>query len=618
MNIPAEHSKEVILCMNNIIGAALEQVLSPIVVLPEDNQSQTISTILHGRIQVIPHMMTTRDTFCSTQLTGSSRDIYIIFIDSSTNTEESLHQLTNQMKCLSNKSIISSKSRFVITILGHHSTTERVLRLIFQYFYKFNVLNIIVVVRQYLNSDVFGIYTWFPYRHFGKCDLVDDVTLLTECPKQQVLLHSHLFPYKIPNNLKGCPLRAQTCQFPPVTGKVILTKGTDATNDVIDYEDGWDIRLLRIIIQSMGATLKFIQPIPNTSLSNIQKIGIWTVINAYLETKEADIAIGGLPISHLVTENIDMTIPFELSPQFWWVPCPSELHRGLSLLRIFQPIVWLFFFFALISAALILQILGNITESSRIYKSFSTCLLNIWAMVVGVVQNSVPGSNTVRAFLLSWMCYSFVVNNILQSYLTSFFTNPGMEKPLTSVEEILDSGLGIGYAGKLGSFLKDDDESVSKRILQGQPYLINKNILDRIGFKKNYAILEGEKMMQYYRNKLYIKENGDHLICSVRDVYKYFMYGIGLQRTSPFLDRVNIILRRILEAGLLNQWYEETNHGLRIAAAHRANESEEKELQQMQSAFVLMCLGHSLAFAFLLLELLYKRLIRKGIQNLRN
>ena len=56
-----------------------------------------------------------------------------------------------------------------------------------------------------------GMYTWFPYRSSDRCTEVNDITLLDSwviSAQVHFTKNTDLFPRKINNNLKGCPMKA--------------------------------------------------------------------------------------------------------------------------------------------------------------------------------------------------------------------------------------------------------------------------------------------------------------------------------------------------------------------------------------------------------------------------
>ena len=56
-----------------------------------------------------------------------------------------------------------------------------------------------------------------------------------------------------------------------------------------------------------------------------------------------------------------------------------------------------------------------------------------------------PSRLRLRLLFVVFVWYCSAVSTVLQSFFTGFLVDPGYENPLTSLEEMLDSGIEFGY-----------------------------------------------------------------------------------------------------------------------------------------------------------------------------
>lgn len=83
---------------------------------------------------------------------------------------------------------------------------------------------------------------------------------------------------------------------------------------------------------------------------------------------------------------------------------------------------------------------------------------------------------------------------------------------------------------------------------------------------------------------------------------------IGLEKNSPIKPRVNTLLRRAIEGGLVSKWLSDA-----IRSFESSIESEPKEalmdLKKMYGAFVALAIGYLLSLVALLCENLYWKFV---------
>ena len=117
----------------------------------------------------------------------------------------------------------------------------------------------------------------------------------------------------------------------------------------------------------------------------------------------------------------------------------------------------------------------------------------------------------------------------------------------------------------------------------------------------------------------YVGENSEPLLCRLEDGV---VYNTGLAmimfHADPLMGRVNIIIDRVVEAGLYNYWFSFRLYLIKlishkIAIVHPLDGYYSFNLYHMQPAFYILLMGWFLSVICFMVELLYSRVLHKII-----
>lgn len=99
----------------------------------------------------------------------------------------------------------------------------------------------------------------------------------------------------------------------------------------------------------------------------------------------------------------------------------------------------------------------------------------------------------------------------------------------------------------------------------------------------------------------------------MRDCIINMPVSLGLQKNSPLKPRVDQLIRRMLEAGLVEKWLYDVMKGAVLPGSHTENDGTKAlmNLQKMYGALVALAIGYGLSFLALLGELLHFRYVVK-------
>jgi hypothetical protein len=466
-----------------------------------------------------------------------------------------------------------------------------------------------------MEAPVLGIYTWFPYRGPNRCSVVDEVDLLDMWLMEgegSFVWNTFLFPKKIVDNFHGCELRV-AAKVTAITEERRVQNSGNNTN--ITLYDSFEIQLINFITINMNLTAKFLPQI-----NNFRKIqddsGNYIGFTGLLMNDEADIALGGVIRTATLTSLMDVTTSYYQIRWEWYVPCPVKFPGWKSIFRVFSLSGWLSILFAAMLANLVIVCLARSgIKEHESFRRLVEAILDVWALILGVSISSLPRTTPLRLFFSAWVCYSLAINTVFQAYLTTFLVDPGFEKSITNTEEVFTSGTKYGF-----SYIIFDRNFNDKTDPKAVEILENRidcdDMVTCILWAAKYRNISSICSAGYVKYFYYISEYSDEFRgyqpCLLKEM-PVVVTGMlmALQKGSPFLDRVNEILDRLIESGIPEYLKK---YSLKAKTIIKGNSENSKTIaddyyvltmNNMQSAFYLFLFGHSLGLISFIMEMLY-------------
>ena len=466
------------------------------------------------------------------------------------------------------------------------------------------------VVLKQLSASKLNIYTSFPYHPRGRCGDIRDVVLLDICVtnkegNSRFLHNTSLFPAKIPRDLYGCPFTVSTFEYEPFMMKRKATS-------TVEYEDGLDLRLIRVIGQAMNMTMVLQPPPPDGSRWGfLLENGTWVGVTAEILQGYSDLAlVGWFYRCHIINE-IECSFPYLIDEARWYVPCAQPYPRWTSLTRVFKYSLWLGFLTAYVIVALVMWQVVKISNSictvpieNQAYTSLVKCLLNFWAIILEEsASNNPPHVAVIRGIFLVWVLYCWAVNTVYQTYLTSFLINPGLQHQLSSEEEILQSGIAYGIPTTMVSILPGLSDN---RYRRKQPCDNVEACQQRLATKGDLALFFTKYNNEYMAALKYMDGDGKPLVCQFDGSYYRQYVVIPVPKGNPMLDAYNKVIRLVHQAGLIEKWWKDLKYTATLSSAKDFNlpvgEYIKLTLAHLQSAFYFLFLGYGMSVISFLSE----------------
>jgi len=339
--------------------------------------------------------------------------------------------------------------------------------------------------------------------------------------------------------------------------------------------------------------------------------------------KEAYIALGSVIRNFLFYTFFDLTNTYFTTRYRWNVPCSVKNPRWNSIFRILSVEMWFVLVISIVIAAILTTLVGrySCTSEWQGYKTLTSSLTNVWAVILGVSVSTMPRTPSLRSLFLAWVCFSVAFSTVFQAFLTTFLIDSGYKRPIQNMDELFASGIILTYFPDYSFVLEIGDETevskVRRNLANCSSYWV---CLDWAMHQRNISILlpDMENDFLYAIGKS-IDENSKPLLCKLEDGV-VFPYSLTMMmfHGDPLIRRVNDIIDRVFEAGLYNHWVSMKRNsdklfGRKIAIVQLLDGYYSFNIYHLQTTFYLLSIGWFLSSLCFMVEVLYKRVLSKSM-----
>ncbi|KAJ9578150.1 hypothetical protein L9F63_024992 [Diploptera punctata] len=471
---------------------------------------------------------------------------------------------------------------------------------------KWNIFNAVIMMffdsTTNMPEGIINMYTWFPYRGSGACSAVQEIHKINSCYNGELQHNISVFSEKFPKQFHGCPIVAAIV----VSALTVQPKKITYENktEEMEYNDGWELKLWKIVVNSLK--LSEIYTISNWTFSkNNSAVGLKDEVLSH----RSDVGFGSWPLLWRNLQILDPTVPILSNELIWLVPCAQVHPKWSGIFKMFSISVWILGVIVIHITAAVLSFLAK--NSNEIYRSFNECLLNFFAVLLGISVQIMPKKPSLRIVFCSWIIYSLCINTIFQGFLTTFLVQPSFQHQINSIEEILKSRIEFGYSRATASILQNFEDSTSVEIKLKHKHLPHSTEpLNRVAYKRDLCILFSKPFIKFILTKNYLNENGKPLICIADEVFFDLKHVFYLQKGHPLLGRINQKIQRCLETGLMDLIIARDFELQKVRAAVRGtyrfgDDYRNLNTRNLLGVFFILALGNVIALLFFTGEFMY-------------
>ncbi|PSN54860.1 Ionotropic receptor 661 [Blattella germanica] len=418
---------------------------------------------------------------------------------------------------------------------------------------------------------------------------------------------------EVPVNLNGCTLHISPSLLAPYT---LIEEIKDQNRTVTYNYSGLEVAYLHLVAEKLNLTLKFHPPISGnafeTRFRSLQAI----------QNGNTDIVLGGMILLPLSLRIAEPTLPYIKQELAWIFPCSQPFTRLEKILDMYTLYVWILILSVLNTIPFALWFSSKFDYNSRIsepnsYKSILNCLCIVWAISLSSSVKDTPTKLRTKFIFIIFVYYSIVMSTIFQAIFITFLVEPGFPKALETFEELLHSDFKYGTNSGFETWFSvsgynefnkftgittncEDIENCVIRLLRREPIILMSC--------RNY--------INYYSSTFIEVERK---WCSLqRDIFSV-SFSMYFRKGSLLLKRFNNVLRRCIESGLIEKYWEEMKLRRSSFNAKEHNNfisSEELSiynnmyfvfsLNHLKLAFIVLLLGYGISSCVFLIELILK------------
>jgi hypothetical protein len=209
-----------------------------------------------------------------------------------------------------------------------------------------------------------------------------------------------------------------------------------------------------------------------------------------------------------------------------------------------------------------------------------------------------------------WVLYSLAVSTVFQTFMSSFLVDPGLEKQISTPDDILHSGFHYGMPRTFEFFLHANPK-VKEYAMNNQkePCLNVVDCAKRVAEEGNFVTILATVTAEYLNTYQTLDENGAGLLYMLKDFKLWTNFqAFILPKGSGLLQPFNKLMTAAQESGLVTYFWKDI---LRISELKSKSirlhtpldDYSVFTLTYLQSAFFLLFVGHACALCLLVAEL---------------
>lgn len=286
----------------------------------------------------------------------------------------------------------------------------------------------------------------------------------------------------------------------------------------------------------------------------------------------------------------------------------SNLWVALAIYNILVSVLWFLIKYCSISFRRQKPILLPLTRTTkyvlsqrsdlplRIHPYVSSCFDLIETLCYPLKESGgsarADSTTAQRAFLIGTLFFGLIVISLYQSCLVFSLSDPFHYPELNTLEDIACSNFTIITKYK----------NLKENTFSGNTTLDNKlqsKVKLLVSEKPTYEIAVGKNMISIVRHSSidledmskYYDVDGNNLLHVVEECPTTFMLSYVMRLHSPYRERINGLLLRMQQIGLLRLWYEQVAYPLYVANQKRKIDKSERKIKLTMEHYSLTFVG---------------------------
>lgn len=522
-------------------------------------------------------------------------EFYVIIIDS-------FRLYNSKIRQIASKPSWNATARVVIYCSTLRKTRKEMMKYpesILRSLWMYHVMNVVILVHDYKNHSVLNIFSWEPYDPPARCgekhqSIRKHVKLYNTCEKGRLAQDAALFPLKIPENLKGCPIGILGVIWHP-----FLNHNTSTGED-----PGIDREILDIIAERINFTIEL--DTSQGTWGNRAPNGTWSGMMGALKRGQAEVGIGAIYPEIEIHEDFDSTMSYLQDSYVWIVPRAMRIPEWKNLVVILKPKMWLTTLVVFWICTVVWYLLVKSSfETGLKNKDYALALMDSYCLQLCISTVGRPTGHSMQIYFMAFCLYSMVWCTVYQTKLITILTNPIYEHQITQTNELLESDLKFGGNGAFRYLFNNSIDAVEDHFHENYLELDINEVLEHVIWNRNVSVLTSKLYVQYLSATTthYNDKQGAPMFYILHANVFSFPVEMVSVKGFAFLERFNFIITLLKSSGLVRHIYNKFNVLSKRKAAKLARESGIQDMDEnqaltlvhLQGAFIVLLLGISAA-----------------------
>ncbi|XP_019537890.3 uncharacterized protein LOC109408945 [Aedes albopictus] len=417
---------------------------------------------------------------------------------------------------------------------------------------------------------------------------------------------------RLPNVFDGYPLRIE----------IFWSTYTTPMNASRPNKDfiGPDAEVGRTVTKMLNFTAVFIPP-DNDNFGIQLPNGSFNGVIGRLSRRESDVAFVGFFVKDYFSRDIEFTSGVYGDELCCLVKKASRIPEYLLPITIFPSDLWGVLFLAGIVFALIWEVirgairlaarirnernqrqrlaelfnLSNETRDAPKYRKVIQICVDTYIIWVSAPYRRFSHSGVERLMLFGMMLVSVIFVSMFQSSLSSVFLNPVYYKDIDTLQQLDKTGMKIAvkYKGFMDDVFPANNTPTMDALRSKMVYEPIQGSMPARVAKMGTLSTVTRKSTLSLDNAIYLSTNQLHM---VRECPRMYNLAYVVSRHSVFLDRINTMIMRVFDGGLVDHWISEMNYNFTIRdweqiRASMGTNFKILTLVDMQFPFYLLAIG---------------------------
>ncbi|CAH2046087.1 unnamed protein product, partial [Iphiclides podalirius] len=352
--------------------------------------------------------------------------------------------------------------------------------------------------------------------------------------------------------MNGCPLTIQAMVAEPYVMNPKRKSFSKSYANNYEFDKGGEVNLVKTIGEFTNMSLHMFLSENEEEWGTISKNGTATGAFLMLRNSTIDLMIGNIEVTKILRRWFHPTVSYTQDEMTWCVPRAEKAATWDNLVIIFQWPTWAATFTIFIILGLIFHYMHYI-ENRKASKWPEKSLLITLNMLLGWSASFKPKGSAFRILIFSWLCFSFNMGVSYESLLRSFLMHPRYERQISTVTDIVRSGMAFGGREIHRSYFKANNSSYLHRNYKTTAFSEG---IKRVALRRDFAVVASRRQAAYYDQRL---GRGKRLIYCFPESSNLYKYGVVLlaRKWFPMMKRFNSIIRSVTENGLIEKWNKE-------------------------------------------------------------